>query len=165
VHLREELFSGPHMDRLPDLIVELALDGNFAFSMQPGMFRSMDSAVEPLPDSLLQSPKGKSMPGSHRPDGIFIASPTSDQGASCNLSALGAIEQTSIAPLVLELAGHRAPGYFDSEPERVTGGKLEWIDEQFLIRAWQSAREPSRDEPSAADERAVEKRLEDLGYL
>jgi predicted AlkP superfamily phosphohydrolase/phosphomutase len=164
VHPREELFSGPHVDRLPDLVVRLASDGGDSYSLAPGMFRLMDSAVEPLPAHLLQGSKGRSMPGSHRPGGVFAAAPTSGAAAGCDMTVLEDVRQTSVAPLLLELMGFRAPGWYDSDPARVTDGDLEWVDERFIVEAFERSRSPAPP-PDGDDERAVEKRLEDLGYL
>ncbi len=167
VHLREELFHGPYIDRLPDLVLELDTDAGYSFHLSPGRFRSMDSAVEPMPADLMQGSKGLSMPGSHRPDGIFVAAAVSEKAsASCRLGAGIDLQQTSVAPLVLELMGLRAPGHFDTDPERVTDGKLEWVDEHFLADAYQAARSPmSEASTDTEDDRAVKQRLEDLGYI
>ncbi|MEM9189698.1 MAG: alkaline phosphatase family protein [Myxococcota bacterium] len=74
VHRREDLFEGPFRDRAPDLVVELHLDGDYSYNLQPsataphgiGAFRKL------APEEYLGR-KGRSLPGSHRSHGIFIA--------------------------------------------------------------------------------------------
>jgi hypothetical protein len=144
--------------------VELARDGDYTVSLHPGEFRRMSGTVEPLSEDLLQGSKGRSMPGSHRPEGVYVISSASGLDAG----APGPVTQESIAPIVLELAGFRIPGYFDAEPGRLTSGKLEWLDRRTLYDSFHGAKERSRSSAPPRDEeaeQAVKKRLEDLGYL
>lgn len=166
VHLREDLYRGPHVDRLPSLIVELADDDGYGLSLHPGRFRTMRSPVEPLPEELLEDSPVRSQPGRPGPRGVLVAAATGS--ASARMDALGPVTQETVAPLVLELAGFRVPGYFDVEPGRVTDGELEWLDRRTLHEAFREARARLRTRPGARDEegeQAVRKRLEDLGYL
>lgn len=74
VYAREELFDGPHLERAPDLLLELALDRGYSYNLMPtrvgadggGVFRRL-AAHEYL------GRKGRSMPGAHRNRGLFIA--------------------------------------------------------------------------------------------
>ncbi len=71
---REELFRGPHVGRAPDLLLELRLDGGYSYSLMPtggapagtGPWRRLG------PEEHLGR-KGRSLPGSHRPRGLFVA--------------------------------------------------------------------------------------------
>jgi predicted AlkP superfamily phosphohydrolase/phosphomutase len=75
VHAREQLFHGPQLERAPDLLLELALDRGYSYNLMPssgapagsGWFRRLE-AGEYL------GRKGRSLPGSHRERGLFIAS-------------------------------------------------------------------------------------------
>jgi len=166
VHLREDLFRGPHLDRMPALVLELARDAGYTLNLHPGRFRSMREPVERLPDDLLQGSKGRSMPGSHRPEGVFILAST--DGIALSASEAGQVVQESVTPLILEIAGLRVPGHFDSEPGRVTDSKLEWLDGRTLAEAWDGARRKAGEARRPSDEegdRAVKQRLEDLGYF
>ncbi len=175
IHLREDLVRGPVAARMPDLLVELTLDSGYAKNLHPGTFRRMGSAVEDLPGWLLRGSKGRSMPGSHRPGGVWILAGLAGSGeggeARVEASRAGPLDQPSIAPLILELAGCRVPGHFDAEPGRVTDGRIDWFDPGVLAEAFLAARDraagdgrnpPGRDDPGGVA--AVEKRLEDLGY-
>jgi predicted AlkP superfamily phosphohydrolase/phosphomutase len=74
VHAREELFSGPHVDRAPDFLLELALDRGYSWNLLPSA--SAPPATGPFrrlaPEEYLGR-KGRSLPGSHRPRGLLIA--------------------------------------------------------------------------------------------
>lgn len=71
---REGLFRGPHVTRAPDLLLELHLDGGYSYNLLPtggappgtGPWRKLD------PSEYLGK-KGRSLPGSHRPKGVWIA--------------------------------------------------------------------------------------------
>lgn len=74
VWTREELFHGPHVQRAPDLLLELALDAGYSYNLMPsagappgtGAFRRL------APEEYLGR-KGRSLAGSHRPRGLFVA--------------------------------------------------------------------------------------------
>jgi predicted AlkP superfamily phosphohydrolase/phosphomutase len=167
VHLREDLFRGPHLDRIPSLLLELARDGTYGLTLHPGAFRRMREPVEPLPQDLILGSQARSMPGGHRPDGLFLMAPVGD-GSGIDAAAAGDPSQESVAPLVLELAGFRVPGHFDAEPGRVTSEKLELLDEQTLVEDFHAAREHAGESRAPRDDGggdAIRKKLEDLGYL
>lgn len=71
---REELFEGPHVDRAPDLLLDLHLDRGYSYNLMPtggappgtGPWRRLG------PDEHLGR-KGRSLPGSHRPRGLYVA--------------------------------------------------------------------------------------------
>jgi predicted AlkP superfamily phosphohydrolase/phosphomutase len=74
VHACEELFHGPCLERAPDLLLELALDAGYSYNLMPstgapngsGPFRRL-RAHEFL------GRKGRSLPGSHRERGLYVA--------------------------------------------------------------------------------------------
>nr|HPQ42440.1 hypothetical protein [bacterium] len=70
VHRREDLYHGPAMCIIPDLIVEPALDRGYSYAVWnascPG------PAVDAIPDDDLLGRKGGSMNGSHRPYGVLF---------------------------------------------------------------------------------------------
>jgi predicted AlkP superfamily phosphohydrolase/phosphomutase len=72
---REELYEGPHVDRAPDLVLELALDARgYSYNLMPSA--SAPPGTGPwrrlAPDEHLGR-KGRSLPGSHRPFGLYVA--------------------------------------------------------------------------------------------
>lgn len=78
VHRREDLFDGPHMDRAPDLVVELKLDGDYSYNLQPSATVAGDAQLEGgcfrrLTEKEFLGRKGRSLPGSHRQHGFYLA--------------------------------------------------------------------------------------------
>jgi len=74
VHAREELFAGPHVERAPDLLLELNLDDGYSYNLMPS---PLDSGAHSLPFRRLAADewlgrKGRSLAGSHRPNGVAI---------------------------------------------------------------------------------------------
>ncbi len=71
---REELYEGPYLDRAPDLIIELKLDREYSVSLMPsagapagtGPWRRLEKREH-------LGRKGRSLPGSHRAFGLFVA--------------------------------------------------------------------------------------------
>lgn len=74
VHSREDLFRGPHVERAPDLLLELNLDDGYSYNLMPS---PLDSGAHSLPFRRLAADewlgrKGRSLAGSHRPNGVAI---------------------------------------------------------------------------------------------
>ncbi len=71
---REELYDGPWVDRAPDLILRLHLDRGYSYNLMPsptapagtGPWRKLAPAEH-------LGRKGRSLPGSHRERGLFVA--------------------------------------------------------------------------------------------
>jgi predicted AlkP superfamily phosphohydrolase/phosphomutase len=147
---REELFSGPHMDRIPDIILDLRLDGGYSYNLVPGHFRSMRRVLEPLPRALLSGEKGTSRHGSHRPGGIWIVRAPAGPWETADVPGM-----YDLTPLILSLYDLSVPGYFDSktsfrgrialDPALLTAGPLPRADAETGAR--------------------LRNRLEKLGYL
>lgn len=74
VYEREELFVGPHVARAPDLILELRLDRGYSYNLMPSAGAASErDVVTRLAPSAYLGKKGRSLPGSHRPRGLFVA--------------------------------------------------------------------------------------------
>lgn len=73
VHEREALYVGPYLSRAPDLLLELHLDRGYSYNLMPS--REVDAGVwfRRLSESEYLGKKGRSLPGSHRSHGLFIA--------------------------------------------------------------------------------------------
>jgi predicted AlkP superfamily phosphohydrolase/phosphomutase len=102
VHRRETLFSGPHVERAPDLLLELRLDRGYSYNLLPSPGPG-PIAGRLSPEQYLGR-KGRSLPGSHRPHGLMIAAGPRIHGRG--QIALG-IEDTSA--LVLARMGLKLP--------------------------------------------------------
>ena len=84
---REELFEGPHLNRAPDLLLDLQLDNGFSYNLMPSSpppRRSRLTGPQPtsspfrkLTDHEKLGKKGRSLPGSHRSHGFMtLAGPS-----------------------------------------------------------------------------------------
>lgn len=71
VHRREDLYRGAHVSRAPDLILELHLDHGYSYNVMPST--SDSPTMRRIPESEWLGRKGRSLPGSHRSHGIYIA--------------------------------------------------------------------------------------------
>ena len=155
VYRREELYNGPFIDLLPDLVFDLS-DGPYLASDAPMATR----VLEPLPPSLLQ--------GRHRPTGVLAA-------AGAGIAAGQRIEGariTDIAPTVLyaldlpipdDMDGRPLVEIFDDEhrashPVRHAPA----VDEKDLTGFPKPVRSVESDEEDTAE---MERRLRGLGYI
>ncbi len=82
---REELYSGPHCERAPDLVIELELDriqsvdartnagtsSSYSYNLMPS--HDAGASFTRLRDADLLGRKGRSLAGSHRAFGIYVA--------------------------------------------------------------------------------------------
>ncbi|MCB9667185.1 MAG: alkaline phosphatase family protein [Myxococcales bacterium] len=74
VHERGALFHGPFLHRAPDLLLELHLDNGYSYNLLPsGSFRG-EGAWRRLKAEEYLGKKGRSLPGSHRDHGVYLAS-------------------------------------------------------------------------------------------
>jgi predicted AlkP superfamily phosphohydrolase/phosphomutase len=160
VHRREDLFDGPELEKIPDLLVELNEyrwlgKGNVTSRPDLSEEQSIWDTIELEPGS------NHAYVGSHRHEGVFaLAGPSATRAARTHIG----IED--VAPTVLYLLGEKIP--FDLEGRLVA----EAIDPGLL-----DARPPDYDDsaplelerdaegydPEEAEE--VERRLRGLGYI
>jgi predicted AlkP superfamily phosphohydrolase/phosphomutase len=151
VHRREDLFSGPELDKIPDLIVEFR---DYAW-LGKGNLTERTATLE---DTIaIRAHPEQRYAGGHRPDGIFVlAGPAARAGAELHAGI------ADVAPTVLYLLDEPVPSSFEGrllaealEPSLLDERPLEFSDD---------------DEPPATIEqrespREVEERLRSLGYL
>lgn len=148
VHRREQLFQGPFVERAPDLLLELRLDRGYSYNLMPS------AGPGPLwqrlsPDQYLGR-KGRSLPGSHRAQGLMIAAGPRIRGRG--QLALG-IEDTSA--LMLARMDVALP---QGARGRVPAGILEQRPSQPLARVERSPKARGKVGP-------LEARLRALGYI
>ncbi len=157
VHPREALFEGPHLSRAPDLLLELCLDAGYSYNVMPsggappgtGPFRRL------APEEHLGR-KGRSLPGSHRPRGLFIA-------AGPRVAAVGEVD-ARIADATATLLSR-----MDVAVPPEAAGRVLWE----VLAEPSSAATEARPLPDADrtrvdtrhDEARVEARLRALGYV
>jgi predicted AlkP superfamily phosphohydrolase/phosphomutase len=134
---REEIYQGPHVERAPDVVVELAPHDGYGVSLVPTPWGDASRAsVRRLEDFELAGGKGRGMNGVHTPHGVWIELNT--PGAR-GVRAAAQIADT--APTVLRAMGVPVADALDGRP---LGG----------ARAY-----------TGAEEALVAEQLRKLGYL
>ena len=73
IHAREDVYFGPLVDRAPDFILELAFDEGRSYNLMPSSGAPNREPFRRLGLDELLGRKGRSLPGSHRPHGLFLA--------------------------------------------------------------------------------------------
>lgn len=97
---REEVYTGPFVDRAPDVVFELALDGGYGLSLVPTPWHDPRSAaIRSLESASLAGGRGSGMNGTHRPGGLLVA----DGSGSDALEDVRALPQ--LAPACLRAMG------------------------------------------------------------
>ena len=147
IHLREELYHGPYVERFPDII--LTLDEDYAAVPTLG-----STLITPIPPgSLLRS-------GDHRPDGMFLAAGPHIQPGRLNRTP-GLID---MAPTILHLNGLPIPESMDGQV----------VDDIFTAEFREAnPPKPAPDLPpphatqalTPEENQAISDRLRGLGYL
>jgi predicted AlkP superfamily phosphohydrolase/phosphomutase len=154
VHRREDLFHGPELTRIPDLVVEFrdyAWLGKGNLTERSG---TLEDRVVPA------THPGAAYEGSHRPEGIFVlAGPAARRGARLAPDIL------DVAPTVFYLLDEPIP--LDFEGQLLAGALDPALLETRPVR-YAEPEEIDLAEPHGYDEdgaAAVEERLRGLGYL
>jgi predicted AlkP superfamily phosphohydrolase/phosphomutase len=154
VHRREDLFHGPELGRIPDLVVEFR---DYAWLGKGNLTERREEIDDRVvttahPDAVYS--------GSHRPDGIFVlAGPAARDGAEL---APGILD---VAPTVFYLLDEPIPVDFEGrllaealEPALLDERPAHYAEPEEI----ELAQPHGYDEAGAA---AVEERLRSLGYL
>ncbi len=150
---REEVYWGPFVGRVPDILLELALDEGYSYSCLRSPARSKGPFVRSLQG--VEGARGRGMNGSHRPEGFFVLSGEGVRLGKCQFTP----HLVDFAPTLLALLGITPSVGMDGR-----------VLEEIL-----SAPEPhpvpvavtGEETPSAAQgwEGTAFRRLRDLGYL
>lgn len=146
---REELYDGPFIERAPDLVLELALREGYSYNVRPSP--GPGAVFERLSPSEHLGRKGRSLPGSHRDRGFFVA-------AGPRVAAIGELD-AHIADASATLLAR-----LDVAPPPEAAGRV-------LFEALVDEQAPSTALPEAdlvrgaGDEAEVEARLRALGYV
>jgi predicted AlkP superfamily phosphohydrolase/phosphomutase len=136
---REEVYVGPCVTRAPDIVVELALDAGYGLSLVGTAWQAADTgSVRTLEPCEFGGGRGRGMNGTHRPDGVWLASGAGVEG----LSSQPAPRLEDVAPTLLAALGVPWDGALDGS---VLGGPPRAYDPE--------------------EEALVAKRMRQLGYL
>jgi predicted AlkP superfamily phosphohydrolase/phosphomutase len=152
VYAREELFVGPFVERAPDLILELRLDRGYSYNLMPsGGVASGPQVVTRLSPAEYLGKKGRSLPGSHRPRGLFVAA--GPRVLPRGQLALGIADASAIVLARLDAAAPAgARGRVPADLLRAPGAlrPLPSVPVATTLRG---------------DDSALERRLRSLGYI
>lgn len=132
---REELYDGPHLEGVPDVLF---------------LPTEMNHTVSP---TLYGRRFGPSKTYDHKRDGAFIGAGPEFQG-----TAPGKLSITDVAPITMSLLGQPVPSTMTGTvPEGMVRGPIARADYEETV--YGTTTEPSIDDSDVTD------RLEDLGYL
>jgi predicted AlkP superfamily phosphohydrolase/phosphomutase len=154
VHRREDLFYGPELDKVPDLVVEFE---NYAW-LGKGNLQSRGSS---LWDRIEIEPGSPHLyVGSHRTEGIVALA-----GRSASPGAAISADIADVTPTVLYLLGQPVPSDLDGRllTEALDAGLLSARPPEYSDDELEAMHETETYAPE--DQRAVEERLRGLGYL
>jgi predicted AlkP superfamily phosphohydrolase/phosphomutase len=152
VWAREELYGGPFVERAPDLLLELHLDRGYSYNLMPsGGAPPGTGPWRRLAPSEHLGRKGRSLPGSHRAKGLFVA-------AGPSVRPVGEVHARmadATATLLARLGVAPAPEM---------GGRVlrEAVRRRADARALPEVEAPAR---RRGDRTRVEARLRALGYI
>jgi predicted AlkP superfamily phosphohydrolase/phosphomutase len=154
VHRREELFDGPYLDRVPDLIVEFA---DYAWLGKGNLTSRTETIWDSIP---IAAGSKEAYVGSHRHDGLIaLSGPSASRGATI----VASIED--VAPTLLYLMGEPIPMDLEGRMlvEAIEPSLLDTRPPEFGEAAELAVAAMQRYDEDEADE--VKSRLRDLGYL
>ncbi|MGZ4280463.1 MAG: alkaline phosphatase family protein [Gaiellaceae bacterium] len=154
VHRREDLYTGPELERIPDLVVEFR---DYAW-LGKGNLSQRTPTIEDAVS--IRAHPSQAYVGSHRPDGIFVLSgPAARAGAELH----GGI--ADIAPTILYLLGEPIPAELEGRllAEAVDRTLLDERLPEFADTEPVAALVVENDELESPPE--VEERLRSLGYV
>ena len=151
VHRREDLYSGPELGRIPDLIVEFR---DYAWLGKGNLTERTPTIAD---DISIKAHPDQHYAGGHRPEGIFVlAGPAARKGAELQAGI------ADVAPTMLYLLGEPVPASFEGrllaealDLRLLDEQPLEFADEEFAAPAVEALESP----------REVEERLRNLGYF
>jgi predicted AlkP superfamily phosphohydrolase/phosphomutase len=148
IYRREELYTGPYVERAPDVIFEAHDERYVGFGGQ-----EFTANVVMAPSRLFN--------GCHRRDGMIVLAGQPIR-AGVRLSPHDIVD---LAPTILYLLGYPVPADMDGRVmvEALPTDFLEKHPFQIAETTWEAAEEDSGFSPS--EEAVIAERLKDLGYL
>ena len=154
VHRREDLYAGPELGKIPDLIVEFRDYAWLGKGNLTGRTPTIWDTIAP------RAHPGATYAGSHRPDGIFVlAGPAARAGVELSAGI------ADVAPTVLYLLGEPIPGELEGRllAEAIEPGLLDGRPPEYAEPVELEVDAPRPYDAEGAAE--VEDRLRSLGYL
>lgn len=173
VHAREAIFSGPYLERAPDLLLELHLDphldanerSSYSYNLMPSAEARRGELFRKLAPSEHLGRKGRSLPGSHRSHGLFVA-------AGPHVLPVGRLDPAM--PVHIADASALVLARLGSAPIAGAMGKVLPVLHGIELPRHDAARSSAPDAEHAATlaggdglagDRRVAERLRNLGYI
>lgn len=161
IYKREELYHGPHLDKVPDLLLCLSEDGYRYRTAKHDPRRKREEAVEILgPDQIMAEYRASA---GHALDGVCIFR---GEGIKAEYEIKGA-HIMDVAPTILYLIGEAIPNDMDGRvleeifhPEFLASHPKAFRDVQP-----REAKDLDRRTYTDAEEQEIKERLQGLGYL
>lgn len=153
---REELFAGPYLERAPDLLLGLHLVDGYSYNLMPSASapKACQGAWRRLAPDEFHGRKGRSLGGSHREKGLFVAH-------GPRVAAVGEIE-SAIADASATLLARMDVSVPANAAGRVLYEVLTDFSGECEMLPNANVRKSAND---GAGEAAVERRLRALGYI
>lgn len=159
VHRADELWGGDRAPGAPDLVLDLALRGDYSVTVLPSSRVAPGTTWRRLQPAEYAGGKGQGMNGSHRQHGVFLLGGAGTQ-------RVDEARVADVTPTLLACLGEAVPAYMT--------GRC-WVDERHP-RGPPSTRDAGGappplpaahavDGPSTAGVEALSRRLTALGYL
>jgi predicted AlkP superfamily phosphohydrolase/phosphomutase len=170
VHRREDVYHGPELDRIPDLLVSWNLDRGYSYLSRPSYQAQSGQSVERMSRAMIRKSRfmlGRS--GSHRDHGILILS---GQGIVQGIP-IREPGMLDLAPTVLHLLGVPVPELIDGRvlsealDARTVAQVATTGSGGVAVPAAAQAEEGDRAGARYSEEEneKIEDRLRDLGYI
>jgi predicted AlkP superfamily phosphohydrolase/phosphomutase len=156
VHRRDELFEGPELERIPDLIVEF---DHYAWAGKGNLMKAT-----PMFEDIIKMPDSghEHYVGTHRHEGII-----GFRGKSAQEAKIAQANIQDVAPTIMYLLGEKVPIQMEGrvleemlDPTLLADRSIDYADADAVVVGIREAENYSPDE---LDE--VESRLRNLGYL
>jgi len=105
VYAREELFHGPMLERAPDLLLELAMSDGYSYNLMPSSAAPRGTGpYRRLAPREYLGRKGRSLAGSHRDRGLYIAAGPQVRATGEVDAAIADVAATLLARLAMSPA-------------------------------------------------------------
>ena len=152
VHARDEIYSGPHADMGPDLMIDAWSRGyRVAFTREP----AVDIVAPPKPLAGVDV----AWSSDHRPVGIFVGA-----GPHISSGELGELSLYDVCPTMLALLDQPVPEDLDGRVARSALSK-DFLEAHPIRHAGSTSKRASGGDYSEDEAAAVAAHLKDLGYI
>ena len=105
---REDIFDGPYLSFIPDLVLEPALINGYSPNIASSNRAMTDNPIQTIPPVHYRGGKGLGFSGTHRNQGIFLA-----YGADSPTGEISEVNLADITPTILNFMGETIPEWME----------------------------------------------------